>query len=172
MWIAITQRVFTFHYTESQVLQSLLKKLLPFSNGKLVKNATLADWRTHDGVDIRAEVGDKVCAMADGTVTRAGYSLLHVNYFPYEGESGWYVPPMGYPGDHGTYSVSGNLLVTTYTCSDVEEFDAPFVSTSSVLSLDGDSMVLDNEYGTFVKSEQYIEPLTLCGMLGVDTSAE
>jgi murein DD-endopeptidase MepM/ murein hydrolase activator NlpD len=40
-----------------------------YSNGELVKNMTLGDWRTHDGVDIAAEAGADVYATADGTVT-------------------------------------------------------------------------------------------------------
>ncbi|WRS26607.1 M23 family metallopeptidase [Oscillospiraceae bacterium MB08-C2-2] len=40
----------------------------PYSNGELVKNISLNDWRTHDGVDIRAEKGTQVMSAADGTV--------------------------------------------------------------------------------------------------------
>ena len=40
-----------------------------FSNGELVKNTTLNDWRTHDGIDIAAAKGDSVYAVTDGTVT-------------------------------------------------------------------------------------------------------
>ena len=40
-----------------------------FSAGELVKNTTLGDWRTHNGVDIRCEQGDAVRAAAAGTVT-------------------------------------------------------------------------------------------------------
>lgn len=39
-----------------------------YSNGELVKNMTLGDWRTHDGVDLAAEKGADVYACADGTV--------------------------------------------------------------------------------------------------------
>ena len=39
-----------------------------FSMDTLVYNATLEDWRTHDGVDISAEAGSGVLAAASGTV--------------------------------------------------------------------------------------------------------
>jgi len=41
-----------------------------FSNGELVKNETLNEWRTHNGIDIAAEVGSDIHVCADGTVTR------------------------------------------------------------------------------------------------------
>ncbi len=41
----------------------------PYSNGELVKNDTLKEWRTHDGIDIKAEPGAVVKAVCDGTVT-------------------------------------------------------------------------------------------------------
>lgn len=41
----------------------------PFSDGELVKDETLGVWRTHDGVDIKADVGTPVKAMNKGTVT-------------------------------------------------------------------------------------------------------
>lgn len=40
----------------------------PFSNGELVKSKTLGSWKTHDGVDIAATIGDNVKSMTDGTV--------------------------------------------------------------------------------------------------------
>jgi murein DD-endopeptidase MepM/ murein hydrolase activator NlpD len=40
----------------------------PFSDGELVKDSTLGVWRTHDGVDIKADVGTPVKAMNKGTV--------------------------------------------------------------------------------------------------------
>lgn len=39
-----------------------------FSNGELVKSSTLGDWRTHDGIDIRADENTPVKACADGTI--------------------------------------------------------------------------------------------------------
>lgn len=40
-----------------------------FSNGELVKSTTLNVWKTHDGVDIRADAGATVKSMSTGTVT-------------------------------------------------------------------------------------------------------
>ncbi len=42
----------------------------PYSGGELVKNMTLGEWRTHDGVDILAAEGTPVQAVADGLVTK------------------------------------------------------------------------------------------------------
>ena len=39
-----------------------------FSMDELIYSETLADWRTHDGVDIRADVGTQVLAACSGTV--------------------------------------------------------------------------------------------------------
>ncbi len=43
--------------------------LNPFSNGELVKSKTLNEWRTHDGMDIKAEKGAVVKSCGAGTVT-------------------------------------------------------------------------------------------------------
>ena len=40
----------------------------PFSNGELVKSKTLKEWRTHDGIDIRAAEGTPVKSANDGKV--------------------------------------------------------------------------------------------------------
>lgn len=39
-----------------------------FSKGELVKNATLNEWRTHNGIDIKADKNMAVQAVADGVV--------------------------------------------------------------------------------------------------------
>ena len=40
----------------------------PFSNGELVKSATLGVWKTHDGCDILCDVGTDVLSMSEGVV--------------------------------------------------------------------------------------------------------
>ena len=39
-----------------------------YSMNDLVYDKTMADWRTHDGIDIEAQLGTKVMAVMDGTV--------------------------------------------------------------------------------------------------------
>lgn len=39
-----------------------------FSNGELVKSKTLNEWRTHDGIDLKAPADTPVKSMGDGTV--------------------------------------------------------------------------------------------------------
>ena len=41
-----------------------------FSDGELVKSATLNVWKTHDGVDIAGNLNEKVKSMTSGTVTK------------------------------------------------------------------------------------------------------
>ena len=47
-----------------------------FSTTELMYDETMADWRTHDGVDIRAEEGDAVKTAAAGTVKEVRYDDL------------------------------------------------------------------------------------------------
>lgn len=42
---------------------------LPYSVSALVYNRTMADWRTHPGIDITANIGVKVMAVASGSVS-------------------------------------------------------------------------------------------------------
>lgn len=42
----------------------------PYSNGELVKNITLKEWRTHDGIDIKADAATPVKAAGGGKVSK------------------------------------------------------------------------------------------------------
>ena len=41
---------------------------IPFSGDELIKSKTFGDWRTHAGIDIAADEGSEVCAIANGVV--------------------------------------------------------------------------------------------------------
>lgn len=60
----------------------------PFSNGELVKDETLGVWRTHDGVDIKADVGTPVKAMNKGTVVEVKEDALWGNCITIDHGSG------------------------------------------------------------------------------------
>lgn len=53
--------------------------LNPFSNGELVKDETLGVWKTHDGIDIKADVGTQVKAMNKGKVLKVWEDALWGN---------------------------------------------------------------------------------------------
>jgi len=48
----------------------------PFSNGELVKSATTGFWKTHDGVDIKGDLGTQVKSMTGGTVTKIAQDAI------------------------------------------------------------------------------------------------
>ena len=47
-----------------------------FSMTELLYDETMADWRTHSGIDIKAEEGDAVKTAADGVVKEVRYDDL------------------------------------------------------------------------------------------------
>lgn len=82
--------------------------IAPFSGDMLVKNETLGDWRTHNGIDISAELGSAVTASSDGVVTDIRSDPLWGNVV--EVTSGDYV--MTYSGLSDDILVSVDMSVT------------------------------------------------------------
>lgn len=72
-----------------------------FSGETLMYNDVLDDWRTHDGIDIEADIGCSVSAAADGTVSYAG-----------DGTYGGTVTIEHENGLSTTYSQLGDINVT------------------------------------------------------------
>lgn len=54
---------------KSYVLPINSKVMAPFSGDTLVENVTMKDWRTHNGIDIQAELGTDVLSACNGKVT-------------------------------------------------------------------------------------------------------
>lgn len=61
----------------------------PYSDGELIKNETLNEWRTHDGIDIRAAIGSEVCASAQGEVIAVDKDNLWGYYVAIDHGSGY-----------------------------------------------------------------------------------
>ncbi len=50
---------------------------VPYSIDTLMYDRTMADWRTHDGIDIAAALGDKIMSCSSGTVTEVYNDALY-----------------------------------------------------------------------------------------------
>ncbi len=60
-----------------------------YSDGELVKNETLNEWRTHDGIDIRAAVGTDVMAAAQGKIVTVEHDTLWGYYVEIDHGNGY-----------------------------------------------------------------------------------
>jgi len=52
----------------------------PFSNGELVKSQTTQIWKTHDGVDIKGDIGTQIKSMTNGTVKKIAQDAIYGAY--------------------------------------------------------------------------------------------
>jgi hypothetical protein len=82
-----------------------------------------------------------------------------------EGETGWYVPPTGWPDYRGTYTFDGETL----TLQLVSDYEYEETITYHVLSADSDSLTIDNMYGTYLCQD--MDVWALCDRLNVNTDA-
>lgn len=66
---SVVEKVSDEQKTQPNVMPINGEILEPFSFNELVKSKTLGIWKTHDGVDISASIGDPVKSMNKGEVT-------------------------------------------------------------------------------------------------------
>ena len=108
---------------------------------------------------------------ADGTGYSSGccYMNIHndveVNPDVEADEAGWYVAPMGYPGDRFTYKLENGVLSITYTGSDIDQYD-PFTQTHTLQILGDDLISLDDRYGKYTREDLSLKDL--CTLMGVN----
>lgn len=107
----------------------------------------------------------------DGTCRYFSQRYDHTHYAPLEGESGWYVPPMGWPDYRGTYTYADRTLtmnlVNDYYLEQTIVYDA-------YIAEDGSLCVTEIVDGVTHWSSCFIQEdldvWALCERLGVDTS--
>lgn len=80
-------------------------------------------------------------------------------------EAGWYVAPMGYPGDHFTYKLENGVLSITYTGGDIDDYD-PYTATHTLQILGDDLIRLDDSYGKYTRNDLSLKEL--CALMGVN----
>ena len=104
------------------------EEVAAFSVDELKYNETLGDWRTHDGVDIAAEVGTQVLAACSGTVTQVidddlmGTSVTIAHDGGYETVySNLQSVPAVSEGQH----VSAGEVIGSVGCTSIAEFAIP-----------------------------------------------
>ena len=100
-----------------------------FSVDALAYNETLGDWRTHDGIDIAADVGTPVLAACSGTVTAVTQDDLLGTCVTITHDGGYEstyanlqsVPTVG----EGQYVSAGQIIGSVGTTSLIEAADTP-----------------------------------------------
>lgn len=124
-----------------------------FSGGELVKSETLGVWKTHDGVDIKADKGTAVKAMNKGVVTKVWEDTL------------W-----GYCViiDHGNGIVGHYYSLTSAVA--VAEGDE--VNSGDIIGYVGDSAVVENTEGAHLhfglkQNGEWIDPISYINPLGI-----
>ena len=104
------------------------EEVAAFSVDELKYNETLGDWRTHDGIDIAAEVGTQVLAACSGTVTQVidddlmGTSVTIAHDGGYETV---YSNLQSVPTVSEGQEVSAGEVIGSVGCTSIAEFAVP-----------------------------------------------
>lgn len=124
-----------------------------FSGGELVKSDTLGVWKTHDGVDIKADKGTAVKSMNHGTVTKVWEDTL------------W-----GYSVtiDHGNGIVGHYHSLTSAVA--VAEGDE--VNSGDIIGYVGETAAVESTLGAHLhfaikKNGEWIDPIGYINPLGI-----
>ena len=124
-----------------------------FSGGELVKSDTLGVWKTHDGVDIKADKGTAVKAMNQGVVSKVWEDTL------------W-----GYcvTIDHGN-GIEGHYYSLTSAVAVVEGDE---VNSGDVIGYTGESAIVENTLGAHLhfalkQNGSWIYPIAYINPLGI-----
>ncbi len=104
------------------------EEVAAFSVDELKYNETLGDWRTHDGVDIAAEVGTQVLAACSGTVTQVIDDDLMGTSVTIAHDDGYetiYSNLQSVPTVSEGQQVSAGEVIGSVGCTSIAEFAVP-----------------------------------------------
>ena len=136
--------------TQPNIMPVSGEVICAFSNGELVKSETLGVWKTHDGIDIKADLGAPVKAMNKGKVIKVWSDSLWGNCIKI---------------DHGN-GVTGHYYGLTAAAA-VSEGD--MVNSGDVIGAVGDTAQIEvaqathlhfalDRNGTWIDPVEYISP--------------
>lgn len=105
-------------------LKEISDVLNPFSGGELVKNETTGSWQTHNGADIKAEVGAEVYAISSGEVVEVKNDNLWGVTVVVNHHNGFISKYCGLGSDlsvqPGDVLASGDIIGVVGTSADIE----------------------------------------------------
>ncbi len=119
----VTQELETILYEQAVYMPINGEIINEFSNGELVKTSA-GVWRTHDGIDIKADIGTEVKAMTKGTVNEVYADSLWGNCVVVDhgdGITGYYFglePQMNVTA--GDEVLAGQVIGTVGNTADIE----------------------------------------------------
>ncbi len=119
----VTQELETILYEQAVYMPINGEIINEFSNGELVKTSA-GVWRTHDGIDIKADIGTEVKAMTKGTVNEVYADSLWGNCVVVDhgdGITGYYFglePQMNVTA--GDEILAGQVIGTVGNTADIE----------------------------------------------------